>query len=116
MRLSWLTVFQVEQLQLSNNELTNISSDINRLVELQYLNVARNKLSSLPDNLSSLRNLKKLDLSGNNIKNIADVSSIGQLSSLSVLLLAKNPLSSLEGLISTSLEALDAGHCGIKIF
>ncbi|OAD56267.1 hypothetical protein WN48_03585 [Eufriesea mexicana] len=98
--------YKVEQLNLSNNILTNITSDINRLVELQYLNLARNKLSSLPDDLSSLRSLRKLDLSGNDIKSVTDVSSIGQLPSLTVLLLARNPLENLEGLISPKVPEL----------
>ncbi|XP_029048985.2 uncharacterized protein LOC114878884 [Osmia bicornis bicornis] len=104
----------VEQLNLSNNLLTNVSSDVNRLTELQYLNLARNKLSSLPDDLSSLRNLRRLDLSGNEIHRILDISSIEQLPSLMVAYLSKNPFSSLEGLRSSSLEALDASQCGIR--
>ncbi|XP_076246507.1 uncharacterized protein LOC143186684 [Calliopsis andreniformis] len=104
----------VEQLNLSNNLLTNISSDINRLIELQYLNLARNILSSLPDDISSLKNLQKLDLSGNKIHEVADINSIRQLPSLTVLYVSRNPLPTLEGLISSSLEALDANHCEIR--
>ncbi|XP_076686385.1 uncharacterized protein LOC143378488 isoform X1 [Andrena cerasifolii] len=104
----------VEHLNLSNNLLTNITSDINRLTDLQYLNLARNKLSSLPDDISSLRSLRRLDLSGNQIHEIADINSIKQLPSLTVLHVSRNSLSSLEDLISSGLEALDASHCEIR--
>ncbi|CAK9801613.1 Insulin-like growth factor-binding protein complex acid labile subunit [Anthophora quadrimaculata] len=105
----------VEQLNLSNNLLTNITnSDINRLIDLQYLNLARNKLSSLPDDLQSLRSLHRLDLSGNKIYEIIDINSIRQLPSLMVLQLSRNPLSSLEGLVSASITVLDASHCEIR--
>ncbi|XP_043591134.1 leucine-rich repeat-containing protein 15 isoform X1 [Bombus pyrosoma] len=104
----------VEQLNLSNNLLTNISDDITRLTDLQYLNLARNKLSSLPEDLRSLKSLRRLDLSGNNIKDVVDIRSLGQLPSLTVLHLSTNPLSKLEGLMSASIEALDASYCEIR--
>ncbi|KZC05251.1 Insulin-like growth factor-binding protein complex acid labile subunit [Dufourea novaeangliae] len=104
----------VEQLNLSNNLLTHITSDINRLTDLQYLNLARNMLSSLPDDISDLKNLRRLDLTGNAVHEIVDISSVKQLPSLVILYLSRNPLYNLEGLISPSLEALDASHCEIR--
>nr|XP_003707694.1 PREDICTED: leucine-rich repeat-containing G-protein coupled receptor 5 [Megachile rotundata] len=104
----------VEQLNLSNNLLRNISNDINRLTELQYLNLARNKLSSLPDDLIALKNLRGLDLSGNEIHKTSNIFAIRQLQSLTVVYLSKNPLTTLEGLISSTLEILDASQCGIR--
>ncbi|XP_076639575.1 uncharacterized protein LOC143351663 isoform X1 [Colletes latitarsis] len=104
----------VEQLNLSNNLLTHITSDINRLIDLQYLNLARNKLSSLPDDISHLRSLRRLDLSGNEIHETVKISSLDQLPSLRILYLSKNPLLDLVGLVNNGLEALDAGHCGIR--
>lgn len=94
----------------------NITGDINRLIELQYLNLARNRLRSLPEDISSLKSLKKVDLSGNQIFEVADISSIRQLPALAILSVAKNPLSSLEGLVNSKLDALDASHCGMIIF
>lgn len=101
-------------MDLSGNAVTSIPGDgINRLAELEILNLAGNKIASLPDDVSPLKSLRELDLSGNVIKETSDIRSLGQLSSLKVLYLSRNPLCSLDGLISGSLEALDAGQCGI---
>lgn len=101
-------------MDLSGNAVASIPGDeINRLVELEILNLAGNKITSFPDNVSSLKSLRELDLSGNVIKGTSDIRSLGQLPSLKVLYLSRNPLSELDGLISRTLEALDAGQCGI---
>ncbi|CAL7943810.1 unnamed protein product [Xylocopa violacea] len=112
--ISAFRILEVEQLTLSNNELTNIFDDINLLTELQSLNLAKNKLSSLPNDLSPLKNLQRLDISDNRILNVMDISSVERLPSLRVLHLSRNPLSSLEGLISDTLEALDASYCEMR--
>ncbi|XP_076303588.1 uncharacterized protein LOC143221868 [Lasioglossum baleicum] len=104
----------VEQLNLSNNLLRHVPNDINRLTELQYLNLARNELSSLPNDISSLKKLRRLDLTDNKIQDIVDVKSVMQLTSLTVLYLSRNPIQSIEGLVSSRLEALDASHCEIQ--
>ncbi|XP_076662078.1 uncharacterized protein LOC143365619 [Halictus rubicundus] len=104
----------VEQLNLSNNLLRHVTTDINRLTDLQYLNLARNELSSLPNDISGLKKLKRLDLTGNKIRNIVDVNSVVQLTSLTVLYLSRNPIESIEGLVIPRLEALDASHCEIQ--
>lgn len=97
--------------------MTRIPGDeISRLVELEILNLARNRITSFADGVSPLKSLRELDLSGNVIKGTAEIRSLGQLPSLKVLYLSRNPLSELDGLISGSLEALDAGQCGIYIF
>jgi len=98
---------------LSSNLLTEITDDINRLTELQYLNLAKNKLSSLPNNLEELRKLRRLDLSDNIIENTADIASISQLPSLVVLYISRNRLPDLKGLTSEVLQAVDAGHCRV---
>lgn len=108
---------QITRLDLSGNAVTRIPGDeISRLVELEILNLARNRITSFPDGVSPLKSLRELDLSGNVIKGTAEIRSLGQLPSLKVLYLSRNPLSELDGLISGSLEALDAGQCGIYIF
>ncbi|XP_043787277.1 insulin-like growth factor-binding protein complex acid labile subunit isoform X3 [Apis laboriosa] len=107
---------KITRLDLSGNAVASIPGDeINRLVELEILNLAGNKITSFPDNVSSLKSLRELDLSGNVIKGTSDIRSLGQLPSLKVLYLSRNPLSELDGLISRSLEALDAGQCGIRV-
>lgn len=104
-------------MDLSGNAVTRIPGDeISRLVELEILNLARNRITSFPDGVSPLKSLRELDLSGNVIKGTAEIRSLGQLPSLKVLYLSRNPLSELDGLISGSLEALDAGQCGIYIY
>lgn len=104
----------VEHLDLSNNLLTEITNEINRLTVLQYLNLAKNQLTSLPNNLEKLRKLQRLDLSDNIITNMADIASISQLPSLMVLYISKNQLLDLKGLTSEVIQAVDAGHCLIK--
>ncbi|XP_053978648.1 leucine-rich repeat protein SHOC-2 [Hylaeus volcanicus] len=106
----------VEQLNLSNNLLTDITSDINRLIDLQYLILSKNRLSSLPEDISNLKSLKKLDLSWNQIHTIVDISSVRQLPALKFLYLSKNPLSSLEDLVNGGLEVLSVTHCEIREF
>lgn len=106
----------ITRLDLSGNAVTRIPGDeISRLVELEILNLARNRITSFPDGVSPLKSLRELDLSGNVIKGTAEIRSLGQLPSLKVLYLSRNPLSELDGLISGSLEALDAGQCGIRV-
>lgn len=96
---------------MSNNLLTEITNEINRLTVLQYLNLAKNQLTSLPNNLEKLRKLQRLDLSDNIITNMADIASISQLPSLMVLYISKNQLLDLKGLTSEVIQAVDAGHC-----
>ncbi|KAL0126178.1 hypothetical protein PUN28_004953 [Cardiocondyla obscurior] len=103
-----------EHLDLSNNLLTEVTSAVNQLTELQYLNLAKNQLTALPNNLKGLRKLRRLDLSDNLIVNTADIASISQLPSLVVLYISRNLLPDLKGLTSEVLQALDAGHCLIK--
>ncbi|XP_033340610.2 uncharacterized protein LOC117228748 [Megalopta genalis] len=104
----------VEELNLSNNLLTHVTNDINRLIDLQYLNLARNQLSSLPSDISGLTKLKKFDLTGNRIHSIGDISSVKQLTSLIYLYLARNPIESLEGLINLNVQVLDVSQCEIQ--
>ncbi|EFN69150.1 Phospholipase A2 inhibitor subunit B [Camponotus floridanus] len=104
----------VEHLDLSNNLLTEITDEINRLTELQHLNLAKNKLTALPNNLAKLKKLQRLNLSDNIIANMADIASISQLLSLKILYISKNHLLDLKGLTSEILQAVDVGHCHIK--
>ncbi|XP_066600928.1 leucine-rich repeat-containing protein 15 [Prorops nasuta] len=104
----------VEQLDLSDNFITEISKDVNRLVELQYLNLARNRLRFLPETFETLTSLKSLDLSENNIADVTSIKSISQLPALLILYLSKNPLVSFHGLTHDAIQAIDVSHCGIK--
>ncbi|KYM97270.1 Insulin-like growth factor-binding protein complex acid labile subunit [Cyphomyrmex costatus] len=104
----------VENLDLSSNGISEITNEVNRLIDLQYLNMAKNQLKSLPNDINELRKLRKLDLSHNLIVNTADIASISQLPSLTVLYISRNLLPDLKGLTSEVLQAVDAGHCLIK--
>ncbi|XP_012060760.1 PREDICTED: insulin-like growth factor-binding protein complex acid labile subunit [Atta cephalotes] len=106
----------VEHLDLSSNRISEITNEVNQLIDLQYLNLAKNQLKSLPNNIEELRKLRRLDLSDNLIANTADIASISQLPSLAVLYISRNLLPDLKGLTSEVLQAVDAGHCLIKVF
>lgn len=97
---------------MSNNRISKITDEVNRLIDLQYLNLAKNQLKSLP-NIEELRKLRRLDLSDNLIANTADIASISQLPSLAVLYISRNLLPDLKGLTSEVLQAVDAGHCRV---
>lgn len=61
----------LEKLDLSENNLTQLPSEISLLSKLVYLSVARNKLESLPAEFPQLKSLKSLDLHSNNIRDFA---------------------------------------------
>lgn len=61
---------RLEKLELIENNLTQIPSEIENLTRLVYLSVARNKLESLPEEITELKNLKTLDVHSNNLSNL----------------------------------------------
>ena len=97
-------------LDLSVNQIAEISSHINKLNHLQYLNLARNRLKSLPPNLK-LNSLKKLNLEGNSFTTTDGLKSISNLESLMILNLGYNQISDIDGLNSSSLQELIAESC-----
>ncbi|XP_051170739.1 leucine-rich repeat-containing protein 15 isoform X2 [Leptopilina boulardi] len=106
----------VEDLDVSRNNISEISNDINRLKELDELNLEKNRLTSLPDNLNGLQKLQKLRLNGNNILTTNAIASLSQLNLLKVLYFSNNPISNLSGLEIPNLQVLDASHCEFKEF
>lgn len=56
---------QIEELNLSNNKLSEISEQIQMFERLLYLNLSQNSLTSLPDEFGSLKTLRELDASFN---------------------------------------------------
>ncbi|XP_046419786.1 insulin-like growth factor-binding protein complex acid labile subunit [Neodiprion virginianus] len=106
----------VQYLDLSGNILQEIPDTLTLFNKLQYLNLARNRLTDLPDKLYGLDQLQKLDLSGNAFTSVSGLTSISHLTSLKILFFGGNPISSLDGLMSQSLQVLDCSHCGIKAF
>lgn len=84
---SFLTV-----LYMNHNNLTHLSSDISKLVNLKTLDCSGNKLSSLPPELGLLINLRDLLLFDNNISTLP--SELGMLYQLEMLGLEGNPIQS----------------------
>jgi len=105
-------------LNLSSNQLTNVSEGIEELKNLTKLNLRDNRLTSIPKWVKKMGNLKELNLGGNQLtrvpegirelKNLTALSlynnqlthvpeCIGELKNLSVLRLYNNQLTSVPG-------------------
>jgi Leucine-rich repeat (LRR) protein len=54
-------------LDLSHNQITHISNQINKLTQLQFLNLSSNRLTQFPDDISSLLHLSELRIGDNNL-------------------------------------------------
>ncbi|CAO3651164.1 unnamed protein product [Mucor hiemalis] len=84
---SFLTV-----LYMNHNNLTHLSSDISKLVNLKTLDCSGNKLTTLPPELGLLTNLRDLLLFDNNLTSLP--SEMGMLYQLEMLGLEGNPIQS----------------------
>ncbi|RYF29397.1 MAG: protein kinase [Chloroflexi bacterium] len=58
---------------LTDNAITNIPADINRLTRLQKLMLTGNDLSTLPDTMCKLNNLELIRVSGNRLERSSDM-------------------------------------------
>ena len=81
------------ELDLSDNQLSELPAEITQLVNLTKLDLSRNQLSNLPSEITQLANLTTLDLSRNQLSKLP--AEIGQLSNLTTLYLNSNQLSKL---------------------
>jgi CCR4-NOT transcription complex subunit 6 len=79
-------------LYMNHNNLTHLTSDISKLVNLKTLDCSGNKLSTLPPELGLLINLRDLLLFDNNLTNLP--SELGMLYQLEMLGLEGNPIQS----------------------
>lgn len=63
--------FQLTELNLSNNSLTSIPSQLTNLAALETIDLSHNRLESLPKNvLSKLSDLKKISLNDNQLRKV----------------------------------------------
>ncbi|KAI8796832.1 protein flightless-1 [Biomphalaria glabrata] len=93
----------LKRLNLSDNEITELSLMIDIWTKMETLNLSRNKLKALPSSLHKLQSLKKLYLNGNQLDFEGIPANIGKLHNLEVFSAAKNNLEMIpEGL----------GRCG----
>ncbi|XP_057333310.1 E3 ubiquitin-protein ligase LRSAM1-like isoform X1 [Microplitis mediator] len=57
----------LEELYMQNNNLKKLPTELTELSNLQILNVANNKLNFLPESIGNLKNLNILDISDNSV-------------------------------------------------
>ncbi|CAF4388905.1 unnamed protein product, partial [Rotaria sp. Silwood2] len=65
-----LSVQTLEHLDISENELEDLPTEICLLIHLRTLNCSHNKLTTISNSFEKLNQLKRLDLSFNNIKRL----------------------------------------------
>lgn len=82
----------LKRFNLSNNEISELSSLIDTWVNMETLNLSRNKLSCLPSSLHKLASLKKLYVNSNNLDFDGIPASIGKLYNLEIFSATNNNL------------------------
>ncbi|OAD58387.1 Protein flightless-1 [Eufriesea mexicana] len=82
----------LRRLNLSDNQITELSTTIELWVKLETLNICRNKLSAIPASLCKIVTLRRLYLNDNRLDFEGIPSGIGKLSSLQVFSAANNHL------------------------
>ncbi len=85
----------LQTLRLGFNQFTSIPTDIGRLTNLQTLILSCNQLTSIPTDIGRLTHLQALDLDYNQLSSIPN--EIGQLPNLQELYLDHNQLTSITG-------------------
>jgi len=63
----------LQELRLTNNQITDMTENISNLSQLEILGLDRNRLASLPDSLTELLNLRTLLLRGNQLTELPDL-------------------------------------------
>ncbi|KAG5679514.1 hypothetical protein PVAND_009077 [Polypedilum vanderplanki] len=114
---------QIHMLDLSNNYFTQIPTQLDSFIFLQYLDMSENRIQKLkPNSLKGLITLGMLNLSKNNISSWTAINPRTLLEpavSLRELSLAGNPLTSFTTndenllLVSNTLQLLDLSNCKI---
>ncbi|CAJ2629904.1 unnamed protein product [Trifolium pratense] len=84
-------VSSLQELSLSNNQISGMLPDLSALSSLRILNLADNKVvGKIPASISSLTELEILDLSGNSFEGVVSESHFTYLSKLEILDLSHN--------------------------
>lgn len=104
---------KLTDLDLHNNAIEEIPSELSQLHSLKTLNLSGNKLQHLPDAVRNIGSLLTLNVSHNLIETIGDISGLGKLHELYV---NGNKLSSLPDGVETleSLLVVQADHNQIE--
>ena len=95
---------QLQQLYLSHNQLTQLPEAIASLTQLQYLDISDNRLKQIPEAIASLTQLQYLDLCFNQLTELPEA--IKNLTKLTSLSLSENEFVSFPNVI-TSLQSLE---------
>jgi Leucine-rich repeat (LRR) protein len=91
-------------LDLSQNQITHISNQINKLIQLQYLDLSWNRLTQFPDDISSFLHLSKLWIEGNQLNQF-----LSQLPpNLVYLNIRRNSITSISSTTLSSLTRLES--------
>jgi Leucine-rich repeat (LRR) protein len=64
------TLTKLHTLDLSDNQISEITKGVSKLKQVRYLDLSNNKLGTVPKHLSGLRKLRELDLSGNGLSSM----------------------------------------------
>jgi hypothetical protein len=105
----------LKRLNLNNNRLKRLPAEIGLLAELKFLDLDNNRLTGLPAEIGLLTNLEYLDLDNNRLSGLpARIASLNKLYRLS---LAKNVFRTLPKQIGKlrSLQVLDADHNKLNV-
>lgn len=105
---------KVKKLSLANRGITELPSEICRLMHLQKLDLSYNSISKLPDEFCRITNLRSIYLNHNELECLPE--KIGNLKNLQILDLSNNLLETLPGSIGSLVELsqLDLGYNRIK--